>query len=144
MNRVGLGSEATDQVQPPPPIHALASQGISSGEIQPSLRQPPNATTVYGESALELFRATEKLEVQKVRDLLGAGASIDSMDPQGRTLIDIAVTLGRIHRRQDEMVRMLLEKGAKFTCTDPAAVKLFKEINVTIIESKRQKRTKRK
>jgi ankyrin repeat protein len=117
--------------QPLPLVRPLTPQSISSSEHRRRSRQLSDASTVYSEPS-ELFQATERLKVTKVRELLKAGASIDSRDSQGRTLIDVAVTLGARHADQDKMVGMLLLKGAKFTCTDLAAVELFGDIKRTI------------
>src|SRR5277367_5318814 len=117
MNRVGRDSGATGRAQSPPPIRPPTPQSIRSGGLQPRSRQPSNASTIYGEPAPVLFRATERLNVTKVRELLDAGALIDSRDSEGRTLIDVAVTLGARQPSQDKMVDMLLSRGAKFTCT---------------------------
>jgi hypothetical protein len=122
MNRVRRDSAATYET------YSSTSQSIGSNEHQPH----SDTSTIYSEPPSKLFRETQRLKVKKVRELLDAGASPESRDPWGRTLIDVAVTLGGKHPSQDKMVEMLLSRGAKFTCTDPVAVKLYKEIKSTI------------
>jgi hypothetical protein len=108
-------------------------------------RRPSEISTLSASQISDIERATRNLDIRTVKKLLehdSTGELISTKDSTGRTLIDIAICHGRpTSRSQVPMVKMLSERGVKFTL---AGHKSHRKTYGIIIETiDYQNRTKR-
>ncbi|EAS32939.3 uncharacterized protein CIMG_03963 [Coccidioides immitis RS] len=120
----------------PPP-----SPGLSDIKIPPGGRKFSNISSLSQTTDIE--RATRNLDIHLVERLLQedvTGTLIHTIDSHGRTLVDIAVCQGKsTHPSQVPLVRMLKERGVKFTLKDDRHRRMYREIMDTIKLQSRKK-----
>jgi hypothetical protein len=104
-----------------------------------------DVSTLCGNPISDIEAATRNLDISTVERLLEEdtkGELIKTVDLVGRTLIDIAICHGRrTHRSQVPLVKMLRQRGVKFTLVkDKSLYRTYVDIVNTIDLQNRTRR----
>ena len=128
------------QLPSPPSTPDSDNENIPHRRRSDDSIQSPNSIS-------DIERATRKLDIRTVQRLLDedtTGELINTVDSARRTLIDIAICHGRsTDRSQVPLVKMLSERGVKFTLVEHQRFRKTYDDIVETIEYQDRTRNKR-
>ncbi|WEW55356.1 hypothetical protein PRK78_000786 [Emydomyces testavorans] len=130
-------SYAPPELPTPPP-----SPSYADSKISPRHRKLSNTSSISQTSDIE--KATRNLDICLVERLLDedvTGTLVNTVDSYGRTLVDIAICQGKCtHPSQVPLVKMLKERGVKFTLKEERHRRMYREIMDAIKLQSRRRR----
>ncbi|KAI1906068.1 hypothetical protein LOZ61_002496 [Ophidiomyces ophidiicola] len=134
--RPSSASTVLSGVPTPPPSPIYTDYQISS-----RTRKFSGTSSISQTSDIE--KATRNLDIQLVERLLNedvTGSLVETTDTHGRTLVDIAISQGKsTHPSQVPLVKLLKERGVKFTLKDDRNRRMYHEIvNAIRLQSRRK------